>query len=210
MSRRRFQYGVFAVAMVSLLEGCKTPDPALDDTLSKLVWMKYSHVANLKELDVRGPQGTTRIAPVEPSGFWAVFDVCSLDVQGSALTGFNYVAANFFVDGGTVQYGSMNPGTVNTGFGGPRSALDPQVQGMMRDALALGPPTQFFPKQFYPNLRYRIAIFVSSNPPGYQGGTLTLKYAGHPTEVQDISPANPDFRPFFSYIASPSIAGNCP
>lgn len=27
----------------------------------------------------------------------------------------------------TVQFGSMNPGTVNTGFGGTRSALDPQV-----------------------------------------------------------------------------------
>lgn len=81
---------------------------------------------------------------------------------------------------------------------------------MVREALALGPSTQYFPKQLYPNLRYRVAVFVNQNPPGYQSGTLALKYAGHPTMVQDISPANPAFRPFFSYTASPAIAGNCP
>lgn len=206
---RRLMYTAIAVAVV-FLPGCKScSDPSVDENLSKLVWMKYAHVANIREMDAPSPTGTLKLAATGSGGFWAVFDICSLDVQGSALTGFNYNAGNFYVDGGTVSYGTMNPGTVNAG-GVARSALDPQVQGMVHQALKLSPSTQYFPKQLYPTLRYRIAVFVNENPPGYQGDTLTLKYSGHPTTVQNVSPGNPDYRPFFHYSSSPAIVGTCP
>lgn len=211
MSRRPLAVLV-ATAFLLLLDGCKTPDPALDASLSRLVVMKYAHLANVTEMDAPGPSGVTRIAPTDGTGFWAVFDICSLDVQGSALTGFDYEAANFFVDGGTISYGAMNPGTVNTGFGGPRSAFDPQVRAIVHDALHLSPTTQHFPKQFYPGLRFRIAIFVNGRPPGYLGDALTLKYTGQPvaTVIESVSPANPVPMAFFSYLASPGIVGTCP
>jgi hypothetical protein len=206
---RRLKYTAVALAL-ALLPGCNgCSDPSLQENLSKLVWMKYAHVANVREMDAPSPTGTAKLVGTDPGAFWAVFDICSLDVQGSAMTSFNYDAANFYVDGGTVSYGPMNPGMVNAASV-PRSSSDPQVQSMVHQALKLSPSPQTFAKQLYPTLRYRIAVFVKENPSGYQGGSLTLKYGGHPTTVQDISPGNPDVRSFFQYQASPPIVSTCP
>jgi len=199
-----------AIAMVPLLHGCRgcTPNPEVDRNLQHLVWMKYAHVANVHEMEAPAPSGTVRLTPTE-HGFWAVFDICTLDVQGSALPGFNYDANNFYVDGGTVSYGPPNPGPVNVSGTG-RSSNDADVRSLVHDALKLGPETQYFPKQFYPTLRYRIAVYVREYPSGYQGEAMTLKYGGNPAMVQDVSPGKPDDRPFFQYSASPPIASTCP
>lgn len=206
--KRGLRIPLLSATTLLLLQGCTScSDPQATQNLSRLVWMKYTHVANVHEMDAPGPTGILRLT-ANSGGFWAIFDICTLDVQGSALSSFNYNAANFFVDGGTVSYGPGNPGSVNAG-GTNRGSNDPAVTGPAHTALKLSPTTQTFPKALH-LLRYRVAVFVKEQPPGYANDTLALKYANHPTTMQNLSPGNPDIRGFYNPQASPAIVSTCP
>lgn len=207
---RRTRYALLALALVPFLHGCRScSDPEAGARLRQLVWMKYIHVANVTELEASGPTGTVRLGPVDRTGFWAVFDICSLDVQGSDVTVFKYDTRNFYVDAGTVSYGLMNPGMVRTSFtSGALGSFDPQVRPLVHKALDLSPEAEDFPRQYYPTLHYRIAVFVNERPPR-ESWPLALKYANHPVTMQDISQAPPQERALHN-AASPDIVGSCP
>lgn len=208
---RRTRHALLTLALVPFLHGCRScHDPEAEARLRQLVWMKYIHVANVTELEASGPTGTVRLGPVDRSGFWAVFDICSLDVQGSAVTVFKYDTRNFYVDAGTVSYGLTNPGMVRTSFtSGALGSFDPQVRPLVHEALELSRETENFERGLNPTLRYRVAVFINERPERYEGGPLTLKYANHPVTVQDISQDKPQVRDFHN-AASPDIVGRCP
>lgn len=205
---RLFSALFLALSGMPLLQGCAE----IDQNVKKAVWMKYTHVANVRMFQTQSGVSQTQFVGTGTNSFWAVFDLCTLDVQGSSLSGFSYNANNFFIDAGSASYGSSTPGNVNAG-GSALSSQDPQVINAVRQAFSLSPTPQFFPKQFYPNLRYRIAIFVRENPSGYQGGSMTLKYSGQPQVaalVENVSPGSPSFRDFYNPFASAPIASTCP
>jgi hypothetical protein len=210
MDGRHSRISTLCLALLAapLLQSCAE----ISANVSKAVAMKYVHVANVKMIQVQIGGSQSQLVGVDNGSFWAVFDICSIDVQGSALTGFSYNANSFFIDAGTVKYGVATPGVVNVSSV-PLSSQSPQVTSAVHDAFGLSPSTQFFPKQFYPNLKYRIAIFVKENPTGYVGDTMTLQYDGQPQVaalVQNVASTNPDFRPFYNHGVSPQIVGTCP
>ena len=211
----RFIITLCLVLSTALLVQSCTPSAQtqLNQNLSKAVAMKYVHVANVRMLQAPMDGSQMQMVGVDNGSFWAVFDICSLDVQGSALTGgFSYSAERFYIDAGSVRYSSANPGNINVASVG-MSSQSPQVTNAVHAAFSLSPTTQFFPKQFYPNLKYRIAIFVKENPSGYHGEAMTLNYDGQPQVaalVQNVSPGNPEFRSFYNSGVSPPIIGTCP
>lgn len=82
------------------------------------VAFQYDHVANVKRIHFTNPIAGVAgnfVEPVNQGGFWAIFVICSLDVQGSELTSFNYNAGNFFVENGNTSYGAMQPFQVRYG-----------------------------------------------------------------------------------------------
>lgn len=202
------------LSITPLLQSCTPAAQAqLDQNLSKAVSIKYVHIANVKSFQEQVGGHSSLLVGVDNNSFWAVFEICSLDVQGSALSsGFNYSADKFFVEAASANYGVATPGNINVASV-VMSSQSTQVTSAARDAFSLSPTTQLFPKQFYPNLKYRIAIFVKENPVGYHGESMTLKYDGQPqiaALVQNVSPGNPAFRDFYLRSASPPITGSCP
>lgn len=205
----------FCLVLLSalLLQGCtQSAQIQLNQNLSKLVVMKYAHVANVRMFQTQFEGSERQFVGVENGSFWAVFDICSLDIQGSALAGINYNAGSFYIDAASAKYGTMTPGNINVASV-VMSSQSIQVTNAVSQAFSLSPAVQFFPKQFYPHLAYRIAIFVKEYPFGYQGEPMILKYDGQPQVaalVQDVSPASPSFRDFYLHLVSPPIVGTCP
>lgn len=214
ITRTRLIGSLFLVLLTLMLsQGCTpTAQKELDDNLKKTIVMKYVHVANVHSFQTQVGPSQALLVGVANGSFWAIFDVCTLDIQGSALSGFNYDAGKFFIDAGSANYGPGNPGNINVASV-VMSSQSSQVLDAARDAFSLNPATQFFPKQFYPNLKYRIAIFVKENPAGYMGDMMTLKYAGQPEVaalVQGVSSGNPASIAFYNAGVSPAIVGTCP
>lgn len=200
-------FALIAALMLSLLQGCAE----IDAGLQRAVTIKYAHVANVRMFQATIDNSERQLAGVDNGSFWALFDVCSVDVQGSSLTGFTYHVDHFFIDAGSASYGAGNPGVVNVS-----SVTQSSQSALVLDAASrsfqLGPRTQFLPKQFYPNLRYRIALFVRERPAGYQGEVMTLRYNGQPQVaalVQNVGSLTPQFRDFYQPRASPPISGAC-
>lgn len=196
------------LTMLFQLHGCAE----LDAGLKKAVVIKYAHVANVRSFQAT-VNGTERLlVGVNPGSVWAIFDICSIDVQGNTLTGFNYNTDKFIIDAGGASYGVGTPGTINVASV-PMSSQSADVATALRNGFQLGPATQFLPKQFYPRLNYRIAIFVRDNPPGYTGGVMALRYDGEPqvaAVVQSVASSNPSMRDFYLNSASPPIVSACP
>jgi len=191
-----------------LLHGCAE----LDTGLKKAVVMKYAHVANVRSFQATVNGTQRQLVGTNPGSVWAIFDICSIDVQGNTLTGLNYSADKFIADAGSASYGAGTPGTINVASV-PMPSNSADVDSALRDAFKLGPASQVLPKQFYPNLNYRVAIFVRDNPPGYTGGVMALRYDGAPqvaAVVQSVSSNNPAMRDFYLSGASPPIASACP
>ncbi|WP_333687881.1 hypothetical protein [Methylococcus capsulatus] len=215
MVTRTRRIGTLCLVLLTslLIQGCPpSSQQELDQNLKKAIVMKYVHVANVKMFQTQVGGSQSQLVGVNDGSFWALFDICTLDIQGSALTGFNYDASKFFIDAGSTSYSSATPGNVNVSSV-VMSSQSAQVLNAVHDAFSLSPATQYFPKQFYPNLRYRIAIFVKENPSGYRGDAMTLKYDGQPqvaAVVQNVSPGNPQFRDFYNAGGSPQIDGICP
>lgn len=190
------------------LQGCAE----IDANLKKAVTIKYAHVANVRMFQATIDNSQRQLVGVTPGSFWALFDVCSIDVQGSTLTGFNYDVNRFVIDAGSAAYGAGTPGVINVSSV-THSSQSPVVLTAASSVFHLGPFAQYLPKQFYPNLRYRVAIFVRDNPSGYHGETMTLRYDGQPQVaalVQNVASNNPAFIDFYNPSSSPGIASACP
>jgi hypothetical protein len=201
------------VLSAPLLQSCAD----IDENVKKTVWMKYVHVANVQTIQVDG----NLLRGIDPNSFWAIFDICSIDLQGSALTGFSYNASNFFVAAGSVNYGPPpnNDGYVAGNWGSNSlPSQDPKVTTPVRHAFSLSVPTHYFQKSptfnpLYSNLNYRIAIFVKEHPPGYNGTPMQLKYNGQPqvaAVLQDVTPSPVEFRDNFLSPGAPPFIGKCP
>lgn len=191
-----------------LLQGCAE----IDAGLNKAVAIKYAHVANVAMFQATVDGSQRQLLGVTPGSFWALFDICSIDVQGSTLTGFAYDVDRFFIEEGGASYGTSTPGVINVAsvVHASQSAL---VLDAASSAFKLGPRAQWLPKQFYPNLKYRIAIFVRERPVSYRGDIMTLRYDGQPQVaalVQNAGVSRPDLRDFYLPGPSRAIDSTCP
>lgn len=185
------------------LQGCADLFPEFDQNFRKAVVMKYVHVANVRQFQPRN-EGTQYQGVVDGS-FWAVFSICSLDIQGSALTGFSYDASKFFIEAPSGTRYPILDGTKDVGTSAASAMTSQDAQGAASDAFLLSPTPQYFPKQSYPNLGYRIAIFVREQPIDYRGESMTLKYDGQPQVaalVQNVSSDQPSFVSFLNSSGS--------
>jgi len=106
MITRTRHIGSLSLALLTLMliQGC-TPSgqKELDDNLKKAIAMKYVHVANVKSFQTQVGASQAQLVGVTNGSFWAIFDVCTLDIQGSALTGFSYGASQLVIDGGSAN-----------------------------------------------------------------------------------------------------------
>jgi hypothetical protein len=193
----------FAMFALLSLQGCADLFPEFDANIKKAVVMKYVHLANVRQFQTHKPG--VQLEGVQDGSFWAVFELCSLDVQGSALSGFNYDAAKFFVEAADgTRYPKLD-GIKDVAASDATAMTSADAYGAASDAFSLSPTPQYFPKQFYPNLNYRIAIFVREQPTGYRGESLMLNYDGQPQVaalVQGVSSDQPSFVGFFNSVNS--------
>src|SRR5215218_104243 len=116
MISRTLPIGKVCLIMLTVLLAQSCSDQAnqgIDENAKKLVIMKYSHIANVRSFQATIGASAAQLVGVDNGSFWAVFEICSLDVQGSTLTGINYDAGKFFIDTGSATYGSATPGNVN-------------------------------------------------------------------------------------------------
>lgn len=166
--------------------------PDLDAPLQNAVVFQYDHVANVDLISFNRnlvtTSGTHSGARAISGGFWAVFVICSLDVQGNAFKerAFDYNVANFVVEHNGRTYGALEAFTLNAG-----GTTWPTVADTQKAADAVADVVQIplsgrqkFPRAFYPSLNYRIAILIKDRPPNYSGEQLTLKYVNQPSIMQ--------------------------
>lgn len=197
------------LSIMGLLQACAE----VDTNLKKMVVIKYAHLANVSQFQAAadGDQQSLLVG-VNPGSFWAIFDVCSIDVQGSSLTGMQYDASKFVAAAGNGMYGPSDPlGVVNVASV-PMPSDSLPVRTALNDAFVLGPTSQFFPKGFYPALKSRIAIFVREAPLGYHGDAMVLRYNGQPDVaalVQNADGNNPAAIAFY-LGKSAEISTLCP
>lgn len=196
------------------LGGCSGCQKDVDTALGNLVVFEYDHVANVKQVRFSNSIPGVTVAgnyvePVDQGGFWAVFLICSLDVQGSAIQTFNYDARNFFVEHGTAAYGPLQPHKVRYGASTVLNspADTPKIIEAVARETQLGPTQKAFPRQLFPSLNYRVAVFIPEHPQGYQGGQLDLKYSGQPSYVNGGG-NSPQVIPFVGPQGTP-LAGTC-
>lgn len=209
IDRRRICMLWLVLLMMGLLQACAE----VDTNLKKMVVIKYAHLANVSQFQgAADGVHQSLLVGVNPGSFWAIFDVCSIDIQGSSLTGMQYDASKFVADAGSGTYGSPDPlGVVNVASVTMSSDSAP-VRAALTDAFVLGPTSQFFPKGFYPTLKSRIAIFVREAPPGYHGDAMVLRYNGQPdvaAQVQNADGNSPAAIAFY-LGKSAGISSLCP
>lgn len=196
---------ICACLLALLLPGCAK----LDTGLRKSVVINYEHVANVASFQDNSHGPSSNLTAT--AGFWALFDVCSIDVQGLDLSGFRYDTSKFTADAGQRSFPVGLDGPVNVAGVG-MSSRSPVVSAAVASVFKLGPATQFIPKNFYPSLRYRVAIFIPLRPIGYRNDTMPLRYAGLPEAaviVQHASDAPPSNIDVYLPPASAPLASTC-
>jgi hypothetical protein len=206
---RRIRTLCLVLSTLFLLQACAE----VDANLKKMVVIKYAHLANVGQFQgAADGVHQSLLVGVNPGSFWAIFDVCSIDVQGSGLAGMQYDASKFVAEAGSGSYGPSDTlGVVNVASV-PMPSESPPVRAALKDAFSLGPASQYFPKGFYPTLKSRIAIFVREAPVGYRGDAMGLRYNGQPDVaalVQNAGDNNPAAIPFYMG-KSAIIASTCP
>lgn len=168
--------------------GCTSVDTGLRNT----VVLHYQHVANVHRIEFANPVVLPRhglpvrsVLPLESTGFWAVFVLCSVDATGANVPGFYYDVDRFRVLDGKQRFGPLRPYTLrlddsvdlNTRYDTPAIA----------EAIAMeiqeGPSSQVLRRGYYAGLDYRFAIYLPRGLPDYPGDQLTLRYDGGPTMV---------------------------
>lgn len=154
---------------------------------SDVAIIRYQHVANVHQ--VRFANAVTLapsfapvhfVVPLDSSGFWAIFVVCSLNVTGSSLARFHYDADQFQVDYDAHSFGRLQPYTLR--LQDTAELNTPADTASLVNAVAAeiqeGPSARWFGRGYYPSLNYRIAVYMPKALPGYAGEQLALRYAG--------------------------------
>ena len=205
---------ILTLTAAALLQGCQgcTQDPQIQENLKKAVWIKYTHIANVKRFQPN-MGNSIQYNGVNNDGFWAVFEICSIDVSGSALTGFTYNIGKFEIELPAGNVSKSTPGLVARSDAQARPSPGPEVDGVVRAALEKGPVTQFLGKQLHDKPGFRFAILLNNNPAGYQNTAMDLDYLGQPEAavvVQRVVHDNPAEIPFYNHGVSPEIASRCP
>jgi hypothetical protein len=163
------------------LAACATPPSPPDDA----VVIRYQHVANAHEVRfgtplALGPRPAGYVMPRARQGFWAIFVLCSMDVRGRLMPSFVYDINNFRIDYRGHEFGPVYPYSLryenSTNLNGP--AETPALAGAIAGELQQGPSLQVFAHGLYPDLNYRIALFVPRGIDDYAGDQLTLRYRG--------------------------------
>jgi hypothetical protein len=179
--------------------GCASVDHDLRNT----VVLHYQHVANVHRIDFTEPLVLPRraepvhfVQPLESTGFWAVFVLCSLDASGANIPSFYFDADRFRVQFGKQRFGPLPPYTVrlddSVDLNTHRNTA--VIAGAINEELRTGPSSQVFRHGFYPDLDIRFAIFIPQGLSDYAGTRLRLRYEGAQTLalVNDYPPASLD------------------
>jgi hypothetical protein len=186
------------------VSGCAGGCPEADQAAKNMVAFEYDHVANISEIRLTNPPPPGSgipgygFAPANTGGFWAVFVICNIDVQGSALTPtWNYDPENFRAAG----HGPLQPFQVRYGASSTlnNAADTPIVKDMIRKEVEIG-HAQPIPHGPHPAINFRVAILIpdQSVPANQQ---LPLAYTGQPSmfkgrnqtpaQVAYVGPGNP-------------------
>jgi hypothetical protein len=159
------------------------PDPP-----GNTVVIHYQHVANAHEVRFGAPLALATgpasvLTPRSRQGFWAIFVLCSMDVPGKPRPSFVYDVNNFRIDYGGREYGPIHPYSLrydhSINLNVP--ADTPGLAGAIAAELQEGPNMQVFSRGLYPDLNYRIALFVPRGLDDYAGDQLQLRYHGQPS-----------------------------
>jgi hypothetical protein len=154
------------------------------------VIIRYQHVANAHQVRFANPvtlapsfPAVNFVAPLDSQGFWAIFVLCSLNVTGSSLASFHYDADRFQVDYDARSYGPLQPYAVRLQDTADLNtpADTPSIVNAVAAEIQEGPARHTFGRGYYPELNYRIAVFVPRALDDYAGEQLALRYAGQPT-----------------------------
>lgn len=181
----------------------------------KVVEFQYDHVANIQStirfatpVPLSPPVTSTRqVITKWPNEFWAIFVICSLDVQGPDLESFTYDRTNFYVEYERKSYGVLQqPFSVITET---EDEIGPQdtsaIQSAIFTTIGVGPSTQIFSHGLSLSLNYRIAIYISD--PEAANKVLPLRYTGHPAILRGRGHPPTSFPGYTP--DSPPLPGTC-
>jgi hypothetical protein len=169
-----------ALAFLLWLAACSSPPPAPADA----VVIRYQHVANAHEIRFSSPlafapRPAGYVLPRSRDGFWAIFVLCGVDV-GARVPRFLYNVNNFRIDHAGTEYGPLRPFSLrfedSAYLNGPVET--PALAAAIAGELQRGPSFQVFSPGAYPELDYRIALFVPKGLGEYAGDQLALRYRG--------------------------------
>lgn len=148
--------------------------------------IRYQHVANAHQLRFANPvtlapsYPVNFVGPLDAQGFWAIFVLCSLNVTGSRQASFAYDADRFQVEYDTRSYGPLQPYTLRLQDSADLNtpADTPSIVSAVAAEVGQGPARRLFTRGYYPDLNYRIAVYVPKGLPDYAGEQLALRYGG--------------------------------
>jgi hypothetical protein len=197
---------IAAALHTSMLVGCVGHH--LNRDTHETVRMTYVHVANVYQLATAdgalSPQGQ------DDRGFWAVFDICSIDIQGMNLKGFTLDVQDFYVAVGDQRYDADRPYRVLSTFNSDVDAKDEPIRRFIAERLGLAPEQQYFPKESYPTLAYRLVVAIPEWPQGYLGKSMTLGNSDPETTLINVSEGSPrEWQQYDQYSSGP-LTSTCP
>jgi len=188
-----------AVALAAATAGCTSVDKDLRNT----VVLHYQHVANVRRIEFAAPVAVPRrpepvhfVQPLESTGFWAVFLLCSLDATGANIPSFYFDPDHFRVHYGKQRFGPLRPYTLRLDDTVDLNTLrnTSQLAAAIDEELRTGPNSRVFRHGYYSGLDMRFAIFIPQGLSDYAGDRLTLRYEGAQTLAlaNDYPPATLD------------------
>ena len=194
---RNLTHSALVLTCLLATAGCSSVDNGLRNT----VVLHYQHVANVRRIEFSAPVTVPRrhepvhfVQPLESTGFWAVFVLCSVDATGANIPSFYFDVDRFRVQYGKRRFGPLRPYTLRlddtVDLNTHRNTA--QLAAAINDELLTGPSSQVFRHGYYPGLDMRFAIFIPQGLPDYAGDRLTLRYEGAQTLVlaNDYPPAS--------------------
>lgn len=197
---------IISALLAPLLAACVGHHLSRDPHQS--VRITYVHVANIYQLVT--PAGALSPRGTDDRGFWAVFDICSIDIQGMNLKGFTYEAGDFHVTLGDKDVMADQPYRMLATTASDDHAQDDQTRELASDTLGLTPAEQYLPKGAHPGLAYRLAMVFPEWPEGYLGESMTLKNTNPATVLENVSTKRPQQWQQYERASAGPLRSGCP
>jgi hypothetical protein len=198
-------YKLSLFLLLAATGGCASCQQELAEAANKAVMVEYDYLMSFASYRFNDPParisgGITLYTGSEPTGFWAVFLICSIDNRNPLAETFMYDVKRWYVEfeGNRWYYSPILPRGKYSGYsaGGNSNpanmvswlpheiseAENSRVSAQFRSEVILGPDSQQFPKGGPYHVPIRIAIFVASEK-RYRDPTraeLRLMYDGFP------------------------------